>query len=78
LILISYQFFNAFEWIGAAGGMVKNVNTQKLLFIYRNGFWDIPKGKIEAGENPREAAIREIREEFGLQSLDITNELPPT
>jgi 8-oxo-dGTP pyrophosphatase MutT (NUDIX family) len=73
-----HHFFNAFEWIEAAGGMVKNVNTQKLLFIYRNGFWDIPKGKIEDGENPREAAIREIREECGLKSLDITSELPPT
>jgi 8-oxo-dGTP pyrophosphatase MutT (NUDIX family) len=73
-----HHFFIAFEWIEAAGGIVKNVNTRKLLFIFRNGFWDIPKGKIEMDEKPRDAAIREIKEECGLHSLEIINELPPT
>lgn len=29
-----------------------------------NPFWDIPKGKLEDGETPLEAAIRECKEEF--------------
>ncbi|MFT8661370.1 NUDIX hydrolase, partial [Liquorilactobacillus ghanensis] len=30
-------------------------------------FWDIPGGLVERGETPREAAVRECREEIGLQ-----------
>ena len=30
--------------------------------------WEIPAGKLEPGENPREAAIRELEEECGLRA----------
>ena len=30
-------------------------------------FWVTPGGEIEAGEEPREAAVRELREELGLE-----------
>jgi bis(5'-nucleosidyl)-tetraphosphatase len=40
-----------------------------LLRAYRN--WDLPKGRLEAGETPFEAAIREVREETGLSGLDF-------
>ena len=33
--------------------------------------WTIPKGHIEEGETPREAAEREIREETGLQEMKV-------
>ena len=36
------------------------------LFILRNVVWDIPKGKLEKGETPELAAVREIEEECGL------------
>jgi ADP-ribose pyrophosphatase YjhB (NUDIX family) len=31
------------------------------------GMWDIPGGYLEAGEHPEEGAIREVREETGLE-----------
>jgi ADP-ribose pyrophosphatase YjhB (NUDIX family) len=58
------RFFEDYEFIEASGGIVKR--KSKYLFIKRNGIWDIPKGKIEIGENPKIAAIREIEEECGI------------
>jgi 8-oxo-dGTP pyrophosphatase MutT (NUDIX family) len=52
--------------IKAAGGIVKNELNQ-CLFIFRNGKWDLPKGKIEKDENSRVAAIREVEEECGIK-----------
>lgn len=40
-----------------------------LLRVYRN--WDFPKGVVEAGESPLDAAIRETAEETGLADLDF-------
>jgi hypothetical protein len=54
--------------IKAAGGIVSN-EANKYLFIFRNGKWDLPKGKIEKGEKSRVAAIREVQEECGI-SID--------
>jgi len=55
-----------FKLIEAAGGLVTNEQGQVLL-IYRRGSWDLPKGKIDAGESPAEAALREVGEETGLR-----------
>jgi len=65
-----------FTTIEAAGGLIKKEN--KFLFIYRNGNWDLPKGKIENSETPDDAAIREVREECGLSNLKIVKSLVPT
>lgn len=61
----------------AAGGMVRN-NKGKVLFIYRNGKWDLPKGKLDKGESIEKAAIREVEEETGVKNLSIKNYLKTT
>jgi ADP-ribose pyrophosphatase YjhB (NUDIX family) len=52
--------------IEAAGGLVKN-ERKEYLVIFRNGVWDLPKGKIEEGEKTRKAAVREVEEECGIK-----------
>lgn len=58
----------------AAGGMVVNAK-EKLLFIKRQGFWDLPKGHAEKGESIEETALREVEEECGLSGLQIVTPL---
>jgi len=64
------NFKKHFDVIEAAGGLVKN-NQNQFLFIYRNGKWDLPKGKMEKGEQPDETAIREVQEECGIKNINI-------
>lgn len=54
----------------AAGGLVQNP-SQEILLIFRRGFWDLPKGKLDAGETIEACAIREVEEETGLQHVTI-------
>lgn len=66
-----------FDFISAAGGLVLN-NENKALFIFRNGKWDLPKGKIEKGERKKTAAIREVEEECGITSPKIEKYITTT
>lgn len=70
-------FFSLFLFIEAAGGLVENAKDE-LLMIYRNGHWDLPKGKMERGESPGECALREVEEECGITKLKIVKQLPLT
>ncbi len=54
------------RWIRAAGGIVSDEDGN-LLLIQRNGRWDLPKGKVEAGETLMQAALREVGEETGIE-----------
>lgn len=49
----------------AAGGLVYN-DQGELLMIFRRGKWDLPKGKLDAGESIEDCAVREVMEETGL------------
>jgi 8-oxo-dGTP pyrophosphatase MutT (NUDIX family) len=61
-----HVLFGGYDHIEAAGGIVKR--NEEFLFIKRNGRWDIPKGKMEEGEDPMATAVREIEEECGLHA----------
>ena len=56
--------------ITAAGGLVQN-NEGAFLLIYRRGFWDLPKGKLDPGESIPTCAVREVQEETGLRTLTL-------
>ena len=51
---------------------------QELILVHRKRYddWSLPKGKVEAGEEPLHAAIREVREETGceVECLDFAGE----
>lgn len=61
----------------AGGGKVYNANNE-ILFIFRNGKWDLPKGKAEAKETINQTALREVEEETGITGLSITKPLEIT
>lgn len=63
--------------VRAAGGLVES-DAGDVLMITRKGWRDLPKGHIDAGESPEEAAIREVQEETGLQEVDIVAPLCTT
>ena len=73
-----YYFLNMFKLIEAAGGLVRNLNTNHFLFIFRNKKWDLPKGRINKNEEVQKAAIREVEEETGVENLSITKPLNTT
>ncbi len=64
------DFCSCFQRLEAAGGYVTNPQNQLLVF-YRRSSWDMPKGKIDPGETPEQAAVREVQEETGLKNLTL-------
>jgi 8-oxo-dGTP pyrophosphatase MutT (NUDIX family) len=60
----------------AAGGIVVNPK-QEILWIFRRGFWDLPKGKLDPGETIPQCALREVQEETGINDIQL-NELITT
>lgn len=60
---------------GEAGGHAVVLTRRALTLRAHPGQWALPGGRVDAGETPREAAIREVREEIGLQVTDVLGEL---
>ncbi len=53
----------------SAGGFVWDPRGKKILLILdQYGKWAVPKGLIEAGESPEQAALREVKEETGIEA----------
>jgi 8-oxo-dGTP pyrophosphatase MutT (NUDIX family) len=71
------EFSMDYSMVIAAGGIVRNPQGD-VLFIFRNGKWDLPKGKKDMGETPRQTALREVSEETGIKDLAITKKLENT
>src|SRR5215216_3434634 len=74
------EAFNAvkkeFTLIQASGGLV--YDNSRVLLIFRRGKWDLPKGKLDEGEDLGECAIREIKEETGLENVKLEQTLCTT
>ncbi len=57
----------------SSGAVVVRDTEGGTLFLLLRAFdhWDFPKGLVEAGEAPLDAAIREVREETTIEDLDF-------
>ncbi len=82
--IISIDYLEKFEeykkdkmLIEAAGGLILNKQNE-LLMIFRRGFWDMPKGKLDVGESLDECAVREVMEETGLTHIVLKQKLQTT
>jgi 8-oxo-dGTP pyrophosphatase MutT (NUDIX family) len=57
----------------AARAIVLDPDDRVMLLRYaeNGGFWATPGGSLESGETPRQAVIRELREELGVGHVDL-------
>jgi len=67
-------FWKKFILIHAGGGLVRNEKGE-ILFIFRRGKWDLPKGKLDKGETLEQCAVREVGEETGLRDIRLDGPL---
>jgi len=70
MLALIEEFKSCFHFVEAGGGLVFN-GRGEFLVIQRDGVWDLPKGKLEPGEDFETAALREVEEETGLSSLEL-------
>jgi 8-oxo-dGTP pyrophosphatase MutT (NUDIX family) len=68
------QLESMYQPIMAGGGLVFNEHGA-LLMIFRRGKWDLPKGKLDEGEDIATCALREVTEETGLDNIQLNGHL---
>lgn len=71
-----YQKREIIEHGGAVGIVAINENNEVILIKQfrkpiEKVIWEIPAGKLEPGENPKECAIRELKEETGYEAQNL-------
>lgn len=61
----------------AGGVVVRRTEGDLRILLIRDPYkkWGLPKGHLEEGEGPRDAALREVREETGLDDLSLRSDL---
>jgi 8-oxo-dGTP pyrophosphatase MutT (NUDIX family) len=74
---LKHAIWKKFMIIKAGGGVVEN-EKHALLFMFRRGKWDLPKGKLDDGETIEECAVREVEEETGLKQIKLKEHLLTT
>lgn len=58
----------------SVGGVIYRRENNKILYLlvrYRSLQWDFPKGHVEQGESEEQTMRREVREETGIEDVDI-------
>lgn len=74
---LQHELHKLYQPIDAAGGVVHDENGN-VLMIYRRGKWDLPKGKLDEGEDIADCALREVTEETGLHQLTLGDKICDT
>jgi 8-oxo-dGTP pyrophosphatase MutT (NUDIX family) len=71
---VLHAFKKKLTLVQAAGGLVHTEDNHFLL-IFRRGKWDLPKGKLDDYEDLRTCAVREVKEETGLDGVQLEQPL---
>ncbi|BCX15954.1 MAG: hydrolase [Candidatus Parcubacteria bacterium] len=75
MFLRSKNFKNAYQKREISSGIVifkRFEDGPRFLLLYRgNNIWSFPRGKMEEGEKSFPAALREVKEETGLNRSDL-------